>query len=152
MHFLERPTALLAAQNANLNRDEKKRKAPFTMDDFYLYQPKEMRNAPAERYGAAAMWLVEQKMFPTFALFCFPELNKNRGSNVPTLVAFLHPHAVLLAPTLGEDAVRGLLIVENAVSNQSITMRSPCGQEITVKIPAVNEETAAQEDIALELC
>jgi hypothetical protein len=151
-HYAERPISLLAAQQANLNRDEKKRRQPFDMDDFYLYQPNELRNAPAERYGAAAFWLVQNGMYPSWALFCFPELNKNRGKNVPTLIAFLHPSAMLLAPTMREDGVVGLLIAEECVSNSEVTMRSPCGQEIQVKIPAVTDEVAAQEDIILQLC
>lgn len=152
LHLQERPIAMLAAQNANLNRDVKKRKTPFALDDFYLYQPADMINAPAERYGAAAYWLVENQMYPSFALFCFPELNKRRGKNVPTVVAYLHKHAVLLAPVKRDGFVKGLLIAENHVEHKVIDMRSPCGQEITVKIPGIGQEVAAQEDISLELC
>ena len=145
----ERPITLLATQAANLNRDAKKRRKPFEMDEFYLYQPIEDKNLPAERYGAAARWLAENQMFPAFALFCFPELNKRAGRNVPTLVAFIHPSAILLAPTEVEEGWKGLLIAEHCVSNQTIEMRSPCGQEIKVKVPSVNDEVAAQEDITL---
>ena len=145
----ERPITLLATQAANLNRDVKKRRQPFEMEDFYLYQPIEDKNVPAERYGAAARWLAEKRLYPGFALFCFPELNKHAGKNVPPLVAFLHPNAVLLAPTEAEEGWRGLLIAEHSASNKTLSMRSPCGQEIVVKIPSVNDEVAAQEDIML---
>jgi hypothetical protein len=151
-HKNERPIAMLAAQQANLNRDHKKRKTPFEMEDFYLYQPKEFKNAPAERYGAAALWLIENKLYPTWALFCFKELNKNRGKNIPTLVAFLHPNAVILAPTVSETAVTGFLMAEHCVSNQILEMTSPCGQTVKVKIPAVRDEVAAEENISLPLC
>ena len=145
----EKPVALLTTQNANLNRDTKRKKQPFSMEDFYLFQPLEDKNLPAERYGAAAIWLATKEMFPSFALFCFPELRKNAGKQAPTVVAYLHPSAVLLAPTETPEGLKGLLIVESVVSEQVITMRTPCGKEATVVIPSVRDEVAAEEDITL---
>ena len=152
LHNQEKPITLMVTQTANMNRDPKKQKKAFEMEDFYLYQPMDQRNLPEERYGAAAMWLIEHEMYPGFALFCFSELRKNAGKNVPTLISYNHPSAVLLAPTASPDGVKGLLIAEKAVSNEAITMRSPCGQEIRVMIPSILDEVAAQEDITLRYC
>ena len=148
-HMAEKPVTMLIAQNANLNRDTKKRKQPFTLEDFYLFQPQEDKNLPSERYGAAAMWLAARGEFPSFALFCFPELRKNAGKRAPTVVAYMHPSAILLAPSETPEGIKGLLIVESVVSEQTITMRTPCGQERTVVIPTVRDEVAAEEDITL---
>lgn len=152
LHNQEKPISLLIAQNANMNRDTKRQKKPFNMEDFYIYQPLDQKNLPEERYGAAALWLVENEMYPGFALFCFPELRKNAGQNVPTLISYNHPSAVLLAPTASPEGVTGLLIAEKAVSNEIIKMRSPCGQEIRVRIPSILDEVAAEEDITLRYC
>lgn len=149
---MERPTTLMITQAANLNRDAKKRRTPYSMEDFYLYQPLEELNLPAERYGAAALWMVNEGIFPAFALFCFSELRKNAGKVLPTVICYSHPSAVLLAPTRTREGVKGLLICENLVSNQQIEMESPCGQTIRVRIPTVQDEVAAEEDVMLQFC
>lgn len=151
-HRAERPISLLAAQSANLNRDSKKRKTPFELEDFYLYQPLEEKNLPEARNGASAIWLAKNEMFPAFALFCFPELRKNAGSQTPTIVSYNHPHAILLAPTEKPEGVNGLLIAEKDVSNSIVTMTSPCGLSVRVRIPFINDEVAAEEDVTLLYC
>jgi len=152
LHLYEKPLALQTAQAANLNRDQKKRRQPFVMDDFYLYQPKDELNLPAERYGAAAVALAEAGLFPSFALFCFPELRKNANDTLPpTLVAFVGDGAVLLAPTAGDNTIHGLLIAEHAVSSQLVDMKSPCGQTITAQMPIIKDEVMAEEDVTLPL-
>lgn len=148
----ERPVSLLAAQTANLNRDPKKRKAPYNIDEFYLYEPIEAKNAPSERYGASAVWLAESGMMPSFALFCFPALRKSAGSNLPTVISFGSSNAILLAPTEQYGGVKGLLVAEKSASGQVITMESPCGQSITVRMPIIASEVIAKEDIVLEYC
>ena len=149
MHLLEKPIALQTTQTANLNRDAKKRRQPFTMEDFYLYQPRDVQNLPSARYGAAAIALVESGEYPAFALFCFPELRRNAGENVPTIIAYTHPSAILLAPTVTEGGMHGLLIAEHAVSAQMIHMKNADGQEIMVQMPIIKEEVMAEEDIIL---
>lgn len=153
LHLNERPISMLACQAANANRDPKQRKTPYQLEDFYLYQPPELLNAPEERYGASAFWLVEQGMYPGFALFCFPELNAHKGEILPTLIAYLHESAILLAPThMDESSVTGLLIAEHLASNKQLDMESPCGRKIRVQMPAITDEVIAKEDAVLRLC
>jgi hypothetical protein len=153
LHHYEKPITLLATQTANLNRDPKTRKTPFTMQDFFLYQPPELLQAPEERYGAAAMWLVKENMYPAFALFCFPELNRHKGTVLPTIIAYLHENAIILAPVHGNDGtVKGLFIGEHAASNANLTMTSPCGREITIDVGTISDEVMAKEDAVFKLC
>lgn len=152
LHYYEKPITLLATQTANLNRDVKVRKTPYMMEDFFLYQPPDMINAPEARFGAAAVWLVEQQMYPAFALFCFPELNRHKGTVLPTIIAYLHESAVILAPIHQQDGtVKGLFIGEHAVSNTRIDMKSPCGREITIDVGAITDEVMAKEDAVFKL-
>lgn|GEM_PF-1427273 len=148
-HRAERPVSLLAAQSANMNRDPKKRRVPFELEDFYLYQPLEEKRLPEARYGASALWLAENDLFPAFALFCFPDLRKNAGKNTPTVVSLNHPNAILLAPVETPEGIKGLLIAEKNVSDSTISMSSPCGLSFLVKIPFINDEVAAEEDVTL---
>ena len=151
MHLYEKPIALQTTQTANLNRDQKKKRQPYTMEDFYLYQPQDTQNMPSGRYGAAAIALAEAGMFPPFALFCFPELRKNAGDNTPTIIAYTHPGAVLLAPTLTDSGMHGLLIAEHSVSAQIIHMKDLDGQEIMVQMPIIKDEVMAEEDVTLPM-
>ena len=151
MHMLERPTTLLTTQHANINRDAKRRNQPYTMDDFYLYQLREDKNLPTEINGAAAKWLQERNMYPSWALFCFKELLKGAGTRVPTLVAFCHPEAIILGPQMAEDSVTGMVLACKEVSNCVLDMRSPCGREIRVQMPAVPDEVVAEEGVKLKL-
>ena len=151
LHAYERPLALQTAQAANLNRDSKKRKTPFSMDEFYLYQPLEDKNLPSSRYGAAAVYLAKEGILPAFSLFCFPELRKNSSGPPPTVIALMHPQAILLAPTEGEGAVSGLLIAEVGVSDKLIEMTTPCGKTAFVYMPSIEDEVMAEEDVTLRL-
>ena len=74
LHEYERPIALLAVQQAEMNRDKKKRKKPFELDEFCLYNFENKKDTINPIYGAAAMELIRIKEFPTWALFIYKEL------------------------------------------------------------------------------
>lgn len=151
LHDLEKPVALQTAWHANSARDTKKRREPFKMDDFYLYQPKDERCLPEQRYGAAAKRLQEQGLYPVWALFCFPALLKVAEGAPPPLVAFLAEDAILLGPAEQEDGSwRGLLIAEKTAGNRTVSFRSPCGRVVRLVIPTITEEVIADEEIRLQ--
>ncbi len=150
MHKLEQPMALQTAWHANMQRDPKKRREPYGIEDFYLFQPKNLRRQPEERFGAAAMFLQEKGLYPVWALFCFPALRKAAKGEAPPLVAFVAPDAILLAPSEVEDGKwKGFLIAEKTAGNRSIHFRSPCGREVDLLVPTILDEVIADEEITL---
>lgn len=151
LHEQEAPIALLSSLIANTNRDPKKNKKPFKMNDFFLYEPIENQNIPMHVYGSAAMKLLEMGQFPNWALFVYKDLKQSAAGEPPDLLAYLHKSAILLAPILKDDAVKGMLICEDKIYNQIISMESPCGKKIQVFIPSFDGRYAATEDIELNL-
>lgn len=151
LHEEEAPVSLLSSLFANQNRDPKKKKKPYTMEDFFLYQPKEDQNVPTFKYGAAAMRLIEMGLFPRWGLFVYKDLKHSAAGEPPELLAFIHESAILIAPLIKDGSVRGMLICEDKAFNKVLTMRSPCEKEIEVKIPAFDGSYAAIEDMELNI-
>ena len=149
IHEEEAPTALLTSLVANTNRDPKKKREPYTMEDFFLYQPREDRNIPTNVYGAAAMKLVADRIFPSWALFCFKDLKSSASGEPPEILAFIGGNAMLLAPIIKEKSVKGMLIANEAAYGEIKEMNSPCGRRVTVEIPVLNGKYIAEENIEL---
>lgn len=149
IHEAEAPTALLTSLIANTNRDAKKKREPYTMEDFFLYQPQEDRNVPTNVYGAAAMKLVAEKLFPSWALFCFKDLKSSASGEPPSILGFIADNAILLAPILKEKSVKGMLIANEACYGEIVEMTSPCGRKIIVEIPVLNGKYVAEENVEL---
>lgn len=150
MHKKEQPIALQTAWHANTQRDPKKRREPYAIEDFYMFQPKALRREPEERYGAAALSLQQKGLFPVWGLFCFPALRKAAKGAAPPLVAFIADDAVLLAPSeVDEGKWGGLLIAEKSAGNRSVHFTSPCGREIDLLIPTIQDEVIADEEVTL---
>ena len=154
MHNYERPLSYLAFQNAEMNRDRKKQRKPFKLEDFYFYDLSEQAKAPDSRYGAAALALIKKKEYPMWALFVYKDL-KEQGENVnpPSILSLQCDDAIVLAPTIDNDKkeVTGLLIAMESASNQQRTMRSPCGLIITLQVPIISNKYEAIEDVTLSI-
>lgn len=152
LHDYERPITLLAYQNAEINRDRKKQRRPHKLDDFYFYDNKELSNLPEPKYGAAAIKLIEKRLFPVWALFIYKDL-KERAEDAlaPELLCVQCEDAILLAPNMGDDAMTGLLIASEAASGQYRKMTSPCGLQIETRIPIISNKYEAVEDAELPL-
>jgi len=152
LHNHERPIAYLAFQTAEMNRDKKKKNKPYRMEEFYFYADKEKENLPDSRYGAAALAMISRKIFPSWALFVYKEL-KERANNAlpPELLCVQCEDAILLAPSIEEMSIRGMLIANEKASGQTRTMTSPCGLEVDVNIPVLNGKYEATEDTELRL-
>jgi hypothetical protein len=153
LHEYEQPFALLMTQNAEANRDRKKKKDPFTMEDFYLFQAKEDRDIPKGRYGAAAMALIERRLFPAWALFVYKSLKESaqEGLRAPELLAFYCDRAILLAPEAIEGEVKGMLIARKEASNHKLILSSENGDKITLKMPTIDDEVVAIENSTLQI-
>lgn len=149
LHEYERPHSLHMAMVANHNRNEESRSEPFSPEDFFLYQPNDQENLPDHRYGAAAIALIEDDLFPSWALFCYKALAARSGGVAPPLLAFMSEDAILLAPIPEGNGFKGLLIAREAASEQWVLMKSPCGKEETLQIPRIGSKVIASEDMVL---
>ena len=150
LHYQERPIAALHATLYNVNRDSKKQKQPAKTEEFCMYASKEDLKLPSERYGAAMNALIQQRLWPSWALFCYKELAAGAGPVAPSVLAFMHEDAIVLAPSdTGSGAMVGLLIAREAASGKKLLMQSPCGKQATIAIPLVDTKFIAQEDVEL---
>lgn len=151
LHEEERPVALLASMQANQNRNTKKRREPYTIDQFCLYKPREQQQVPEYFYGSAAVAAIKRKLLPAWALFCYKQLAASASDQyVPTVSIMVAKDALILHPQKTEDGYKGMLIALESAGNQKREFKIE-GQEETVwlTIPHIETKVVAAEDIAL---
>lgn len=146
----ERPTALLTSVLVNINRNPKKSKAA-KYEDYCFYMPFEARNLPSQEYGSAAMRLMAASEFPSWALFIYKDLKEASGPVVPERLALRGENAIILAPEMNKETVKGMLVAQESASNQWIEMRDDEGQGWLVQIPPLTSKIAAHEAIEMPL-
>lgn len=152
LHNTERPIAYLAYQNAEMNRDKKKRRRPFEPEEFYYYANKAQQNLPEPRYGAAAMELIERGLFPRWALFVFKDLSARAGDATPPEFLCLQcDDAIILAPSIDNFMINGMLIAADSASDQIRVLHSPCGKEVTARMPRIENKFEASEEVEIRL-
>ena len=152
LHEEERPVSLLSSIIANSNRDPKKMREAYTLADFYLYQPRESKELPNERYGAAYMALVSRRLLPPWALTFYSELSTVSQGPAPPLLAFIGDEFILLSPVLRNGSYEGMLIALENASNKTIEAVSPCGKKVKLLLPTVNSKIVAYEGASLRVC
>lgn len=121
------------------------------MEDFFLYQPIDDRNTPTGVYGAAAMELIEQQLLPRWAYCFYKDLKNSSTNNPPNLLGFIHERAIILAPETTANTVKGMLIMEDVVSEQTIEMESTLGGTIKVIMPKATIRYSAKEGVELSI-
>lgn len=152
LHDYERPVAYLAYQHAETNRDTKKRRKPFSPDEFYFYANPEDRDLPEPKFGAAAKVLIERELFPPWALFVYKDLVARAGDALPPEVLCLTcDDVIVLAPSAEDGYVHGMMIAKRSASNQVRELQSPCGQVVTVRMPQLAGEYVAEEELQLRI-
>ena len=152
LHSYERPISMLAYQNAEINRDRKKQRTPYKLDDFYFYRNEEQANLPEPKYGAATLALISKGMFPGWALFVYKDLKQRAGDALPPEVLCVQcEDAIILAPSIEEMSITGLLIAGETASDKPRTLVSPCGLEVEVIMPKLSGKFQALEDAELRL-
>jgi hypothetical protein len=132
----------------NVNVDKKSRNSK--LEDFYMYQPIEDKNVAASRYSDAAVQLINDGLFPSWALFCYKDLVSNATGYAPDLLAFICGDAMLLAPEITSTGYKGLLIAMESAGEKIRQMVSPCGKTFTTKIPKIPTKIIAEDNISLE--
>ena len=152
LHEYERPIAILAVQQAEINRDKKKRKKPFEMEDFYLYSNQEDRDSIDSIYGAAAVALIKGNNFPSWALFVYKELSEKAEESIaPAVLCYQCDRAILLAPQIEDATCKGMLIAVEAARHQILEMNSPCGKSIRLRMPDIGSKVIAEENCYLDI-
>ena len=149
MHELELPTAQLLAMTANMNKDPKKGKAYSPMD-FAIYTPRDRQDLPEGAYGAAALKLVKEKKYPSWALFCFKQLASSATKGYePTNTALISEYAMLLHPRPVKGGFVGLLIAQERAGGFSAVFTDDEGEEFLLEVPPIPTKVVAEEGVTL---
>lgn len=151
LHNMERPMALHTQILVNSNRDPKRQRKPHSIEEFYLYQPREQRDLPPGRCGAAALKLLEHGMLPSWSLFCYKDLVSGASGEAPPLLAFIAEDAMLLAPVKVDGGYKGMLIAQESAGGKKVRMETPCGRSETFEIPEIPTKYIAQDNVMLRL-
>jgi len=152
LHEYERPISLLASQNAEINRNRKKRKKPYAMDEFFLYKDRDDLNLPGARYGAAAKKLIEMGHFPVWALFVYKDLIARADDAIaPEDLALIAEDAIILAPTYEDFECHGMLIAMESASDKVRRFSTVHGDFVELRMPKLQAKVSAIEDAAIKL-
>ena len=150
-HMDEAPVSLLTSVFANSNRDPKKKRTPYKMDDFFLYQSKEDRNIPSAVFGSAAMELIKMKMFPKWALFAFKDLKESANGRPPSILAYIGVDIMILGPVIDDGQLRGMIICQESSYDTRRQLCSPCGAGLEVLVPRYSGKIYAEENVSIQI-
>lgn len=150
LHEEERPIASLASLTANSNRDAKKQRKPYTLNQFCLYQPDEDKNLPSYVYGSAAISAHKLGMLPNWALFCYKDLVSTASKEYePSNPVLLAEDALLLHPVRASSGWRGLLVAQESASGKIRTFKNVSGEKFDLAVPIVETKFIAIENVIL---
>ena len=149
----EIPLSLLACQQAEVNRDRKKMKKPYTLADFYCYAGEDEVDSIDAAYGTAAKALIDMNRFPSWALFAYKDLMKNAGKGrVPNVLCYIGEDAMILAPKINEKQCVGMLIATESASSRVVELKTLDGlDEIRIRVPILNGKVVAIENCYLDI-
>lgn len=146
----ERPVAALQAMIANQNRDVKKKKEPWTLDQFCLYKPREAEDLPKYVFGSAALVALQRGLFPNWALFCYKSLASAANDDYkPRISILVSEDAILLHPTKSADGYSGMLVAAESCANQLRTMTDDEGNIVQLRMPPIPTKYIAEENVHL---
>ena len=152
LYQYEMPIAQQTALLANQQRDPKKQKRAFSLEDFSIYRPVEDRNLAAPRYGSAADALIRANKFPSWALFCYKDLSAQADKNyTPGVMAYQCDDAILLHPVGEGNGYKGMLIAMESASRRVRDMTNEHGLTIKVQMPEIHTKIIAEENVTLNL-
>ncbi len=141
----------MMSHQAEMNRDKKKRKKPFSLDEFYLYGDDASKDKIDPIYGASAMELIKIQAFPHWALFVYKELMERAEEGKPAeVLSYEHEDAIIIAPIVDGATCKGMLIAKEKASSRVLEMSSPCGLTARIKMPVINSKIIAEENCYLD--
>tara|TARA_Y100000004_G_scaffold197209_1_gene270407 strand:- start:552 stop:1151 length:600 start_codon:yes stop_codon:yes gene_type:complete len=150
LHETERPTALVASVIANQNRNPKKQKEAYTLDQFCVYKPREQQTIPEYMYGSAAVAAIKRGLLPAWALFCYKALAAAASDDyVPKVSIMVAEDALILHPTKTEDGYKGMLIAMESAGRQKREFTIEGGETVWLTVPEIETKVVAVEDVAL---
>lgn len=130
-----------------MNRDPKKQKKPYTVEDFTFFNPSE-ESKPEYRAAMAYMTLLEREQLPSWALFCLNDFKSAKGKTYPTDPAVIGDGLILLAPEEEGNKIKGLMIAEHRVSGKQVPAQWE-GHSMVVSVPKFDGFVAAKADTEL---
>jgi hypothetical protein len=146
---------MLAAQQAEMNRDAKKRRKPFDLNDFYLYVDSNTSDMPDGIYGAAAKRLIELGKYPSWALFVYNDLKVNaKNCKAPSDddLVLMNDTAVILAPKVIDGTCHGMLLALRDASNRILEFSDITGENTMIlRMPSIEGQVTANEDAQLRI-
>jgi hypothetical protein len=149
----EKPIALQTSVIANSNRDTKRQRKPYSIDDFTIFKTAAELNLPSKMNAAAAHAAIKAGLMPTWALFIYPDLAAAYDENVvPDSVILVAEDAILINPRKQKDGFKGLLVARESSSMQSRLFKDENGQEHWLKMPHVKTKVIAEENMELASC
>lgn len=153
LHELEVPISVLALQQAEMNRDRKKNKKPFTLSDFFCYDLSDEVDSVDARYGRAAIRLIEMRQFPSWALFVYKDLIKNaHQGRDPDILCYQCENAIVLAPSITDTRCNGMLIALESASSRILTLYTIDKTEaVRLRMPRLDGKTVAIENCYMDL-
>lgn len=151
LHEQERPVALLSSLMANSGRDPKKKKEPYSMEDFCLYKPTNSEDVPDYYYGSAAIQALERGLLPNWALFCFKALAASASDAYKPQNAIMHAtDAILLHPTkVPGGSWTGMMIAQESCSGKPRLFTTEGGDQIWLRMPKISTKVVAEEGVTL---
>jgi len=121
------------------------------MEDFFLYQPRDSRNLPSSVYGAAALELIRLGLMPSWSLFAFKALKEAAAGAPPELVAFVGKDVMILAPSILDGEIMGMIIALESSYLKVRDLESPCGRKVRVRVPKMLGKFCAEENLVMPL-
>lgn len=149
LHSMELPIAQNTALHANMNRDPKKQRKPYSALDFCMFVDREQYK-PEALAAAAYMRLIEDNRLPPWALFCIADFKHAEPAlRSAEEVAIIHESFILLAPVPIEGGWTGLMLAEGAISNSTIHVTYE-DEPWAISIPKLDGFTVATSNVELD--
>jgi hypothetical protein len=99
---------------------------PPPLEDFCFYRQQQPGERPPVEAGAAMLELIDQGLFPPFALAFYEPLNiAGQNQPPPPRLALVAGDAILLAPVATTGGWRGFLIAEDTAAGQQREFQAP---------------------------
>jgi len=140
--------AQLTSLMANVNRDHKRQRKPFAMEDFCFFIDRESMK-PEVQAAMAYRRLLDDGVLPPWALFCFADFKGAEPSRrAAGEVAIMGDGWILLAPVEAEGGFTGLLLAEQHVAGQTLQGQW-LDEPVEVELPPFQDFVIAKAGVHL---
>jgi hypothetical protein len=122
------------------------------LNQFFCYPDIDQQDSIDADYGCAAQKLIEMGIFPRWALFIYKDLMKNATSGkAPNVLCYQCEDAIILAPRVRDATCHGMLIAQESASSRVLTMTTPDGDALRIRMPQIRNKIVATENCALDI-